>query len=158
MVSSKNGKEEVDASWSVRVRSAGGQEARAYVGKHSFTVGRQARFADQDPHPTGVEYFLGTLGADLVNGFQGQAAKMGIAVNSAECVVKGALDNPLVFLGVIGAKGRPGFGSISATLYVSAESDDQALRRAWESTLALSPILSTLQHGVKLALELLPSG
>jgi OsmC-like protein len=147
-----------DSYWSVRVRSAGSQEAKAYAGKHTFTVGKQASFGDQDLNPTAVEYVLGSLGADLVNGFQRQASKRGLTLHSVECVINGRLDNPLVFLGVVGAEGSPGLGSISATLFVSADSEEQVLNDVWEETLARSPTLSTLRHGVDVSVAIRSTG
>lgn len=87
-------------------------------------------------------------------GFRRQAAKKGAVIDSAECVVTGSLDNPLVFLGVIGATGRPGFGCIKATLYVSSESEKEVLLQIWQESLATSPMVDTLKGSVKLSLEL----
>jgi uncharacterized OsmC-like protein len=138
----------------VRVRSTGEQEARVYAGRHAFSVGKQASFTDQEPTPTAVEYLLGALGGDLVSGFRDQAKRKGIEVDSSECVVKGRLDNPLVFLGVVGAEGRPGFSALSATLFVSADADEDILQEAWRDSLAVSPIIDTLKKCVSLSLEL----
>jgi hypothetical protein len=60
-------------TWVVRVHRAGHQEAKVYARNHAFTVGQQASFKEADPHPSAVEYLLGALGGDLVNGFQAQA-------------------------------------------------------------------------------------
>ncbi len=143
-----------DYAWTVRVRSIGDQEAKAYAGKHAFSVGKQASFSDQDPSPTAVEYLLGALGGDLVSGFRSQAKKRGIIVDSSECVVTGRLDNPLVFLGVVGAEGRPGLKSATATLFVSADAEDDVLQEVWRDSLAISPIADTLKTSVGLLLEL----
>lgn len=143
-----------DHDWTVRVRSTGEQEANVYAGRHLFSVGKQASFTDQEAAPTAVEYLMGALGADLVSGFRNQAKKRGVEVDSTECVVKGRLDNPLVFLGVVGAEGRPGFSSMSVTLFVSADADEDSLQEVWRDSLAVSPIFDTLKKCVSLSLEL----
>ena len=61
------------------------------------------------------------------------------------------LDNPLVFLGVVGEAGHPGFKAISGTLYVSVDADEPILREAWQETLARSPLANTLRRCVELS-------
>jgi len=141
-------------AWSLRVRGLTDQEARVYSGKHVFSVGRQASFTDEDPNPSAVEYLLGALGGDLVSAFQKQAAKRGVQIDATELVVSGRLENPMVFLGVIGAEGSAGFGSIEATLYVGADADEASLQEIWSATLATSPLVNTLGHSVPLTLAM----
>jgi len=143
-----------DHVWSLRVEGTENREAKVYSGKHAFSIGRPASFADDDDQPSAVEYLLGALGGDIVTGFRLQAGKQGVQVDGLELIVSGRLGNPLVSLGVIGAEGKPGFESISATLYVSAEADGPTLQRVWRSTLAISPIVTTLEGCVALALDL----
>jgi len=141
-------------SWSLRVEGVGERQAKVYSGKHAFSIGRQASFSDEDDHPSAVEYLLGALGGDLVSGFRSQAAKQGVQVDALELIVSGRLGNPLVSLGVVGAEGNPGFESISVTLYVSSDADEPTLQRIWSSTLAISPVVKTLERCVALVLEL----
>ncbi len=141
-------------TWSVRVRRVDDLESRAYAGKNAFSVGKQASFSGEEALPTAVEYLLGALGADMLSGFQRQAAKRGIAIQGAEMVVSGRLDNPLVFLGVIGAEGKPSFASITATFYVGADADEPVLEEAWRATIALSPLASTLERCIPLKLSM----
>ena len=144
--------------WTVRVQGLGEKESRVYVGNHAFSVGKQASFSREEGQVTSVEYLLGALGGDLVMGFQRQAAKKGAVIDSVECVVTGRLDNPLVFLGVIGASGRPGFGFVRATLYVSSGSEKEALLQIWQDTLATSPLVDTLKRSATVSLDLKVSG
>ena len=150
----KNRENSTDYNWSVRVQWAGDQDAKVYSGGHVFSVGRQASFTQKEAHPSAVEYLLGALGGDLVSGYQYQSAKRGVAINATESVVSGRLDNPMVFLGVVGAKGRPGFESMTATLYVSSDAEESTLQEIWRATLATSPLVNTLERGVKLSLHL----
>jgi len=143
-----------DHTWTVRVNWIAGQEAKAYTRNHGFTVGQPAGFDQADPHPSAVEYLLGALGGDLVNGFYAQAKRRRITVDAIEMRLSGRLNNVLTHLGVIGETGHPGFESITGTLYVSAEADEPLLQEIWRTTLERSPLVNTLQRCVKLSLNL----
>ena len=140
--------------WTARVRGDGENRATAYARNHSFIVFRQASFAESDPHPSAVEFLLGALGGDLINGFAAGAARRGISVYEIEASVSGRLNNPLVFLGVVGETGHPGFEAISATVYISSDSADEDLAPIWQETLARSPLVNTMQRCVALSLEM----
>ena len=144
----------VDRGWSLRVEAYSREGAKVYSGRHAFEVSKQLSFADEVDKPSAVEYFLGAVGGDLVSGFRTQAARNGVEIDGLELTISGRLGNPLVPLGVIGAQGNPGFESISATLYVSSEADEQRIRGIWRSTVEVSPLVKTLEGCVKLSLEL----
>jgi uncharacterized OsmC-like protein len=141
-------------AWTVRLRWDGAQATTVYARTQAFTVGPPASFTTSDPHPSAVEVLLGALGADLTNGFQLQAARTGITVDAMELALSGRLGNALVYLGVIGEEGNPGFRQISGTLYVSADADEAQLQRIWQTTLARAPIYNTLKPAVTLTLDL----
>ncbi len=140
--------------WTARVRGDGDNRATVYARKHFFIVCRQASFAESDPHPSAVEYLLGALGGDLINGFAAGAARRGIGIYALEASVSGRLNNPLMLLGVVGETGHPGFEAIDATLYVSADADDEDLEAVWHETMARSPLVNTLRRCVTLSLEM----
>ncbi len=140
--------------WTARVRGTGENEATAYARTQAFALGGQASFKEADPHPSAVEYLLGALGGDLIAGFAEHAARRGIVVDALEASISGRLNNPLVFLGVVGETGHPGFEAISGTLYASTDADEPILREIWQETLARSPLANTLQRCVALSLEL----
>jgi hypothetical protein len=128
--------------------------ATAYTRNHAFTVGGQASFRETDAHPDAVEYLLGALGGDLISGFASYAARSGVEVDAMEASIFGRLNNPLTFLGVVGESGHPGFETISCTLYVSADADERLLEDIWQTTLARSPLVNTLDRCVGLTLNL----
>ena len=140
--------------WTARVRGDGDNRSTAYARSQSFAVCRQASFAESDPHPSAVEYLLGALGGDLVNGFSAVAARRGINIYAIEASVSGRLDNPLVVLGVVGESGHPGFESIQASLFVSADAADENLDPVWQETLARSPLVNTLRRCLTLSLSM----
>lgn len=139
--------------WTVRVRNAGGREAKVYARNHAFAVGRQVSFDEKDPHPTAVEYLLGALGGDLVSGFRDQAARHRVTVDEMELSLSGRLNNPLAHLGVVGEAGHPGFEAITGTLYLSADADAAILQDVWRTTLERSPLVNTLKRCVTLSLD-----
>jgi hypothetical protein len=144
----------MDFTWTTRLRWLGDRATTVYARNNAFTVGPPASFTASDPHPSAVEYLLGALGADLLNGFAAHAERAGILVDALELALAGGLGNPLVYLGVIGEEGNPGISRISGSLYVSADAEEDALRRVWQTTLARSPIYNTLKPTVDLALDL----
>ncbi|MBA4115140.1 MAG: OsmC family protein [Rubrobacter sp.] len=143
-----------DYAWTSRVSWMGEGWATAYTRNHAFTVGEQASFREADAHPDAVEYLLGALGGDLISGFASHAARRGVEVDAMEASIFGRLNNPLVYLGVVGEKGHPGFETISCTLYASADADEETLEEIWQTTLARSPLVNTLHRCVGLTLTL----
>jgi hypothetical protein len=143
-----------DYAWTSRVSWTGEGWATAYTRNHAFTVSGQASFREADAHPDAVEYLLGALGGDLISGFASQATRRGVEVDAMEASIFGRLNNPLVLLGVVGESGHPGFETISCTLYVSADADEKILKEIWQTTLARSPLVNTLDRCVGLTLNL----
>jgi hypothetical protein len=140
--------------WTARVKSSGVRSATAYVRTQSFTVFDQASFRDADPHPSAVEYLLGALGGDLLNGFAALAARRGVLLDGLEASLSGHLNNPLMFLGSVGESGHPGFEAIDCTLHVVADADTPTLDEIWREVLARSPLLNTLQRCVAVSVNL----
>jgi hypothetical protein len=146
--------EDAGHTWTLRVRWVANNQASVYARNNSFTVGKPASFAQTDPHPSAVEYLMGALGADLTNGLEAVAQQRGVAVDALEMTLRGRLKNPLVYLGVIGEQGDPGFAEIEGTLYASSPADEETLQDIWRTTLERSPIANTLKHGVVLRIVL----
>ncbi len=146
--------DDTEYTWTSRVSWTGEGWATAYSRNHAFTVGGQASFREADAHPDAVEYLLGALGGDLISGFASHATRRGVEVDAMEASIFGRLNNPLVYLGVVGESGHPGFETISCTLYVSADVDEEVLKEVWRTTLARSPLVNTLDRCVGLTLNL----
>jgi uncharacterized OsmC-like protein len=140
-------------SWVAHVRFSRKNEATAYTGTNTFSIGKQASFT-QTAHPTAVDYLLGALGGDLLSGLQAIALRRGVTIDEMEARVSGRMNNPLVFLGVIGEQGHPGLEAITCTLYVTADVSEAVLQDLWRVTLSRSPLVNTLQRCVVLSLSL----
>ena len=82
------------------------------------------------------------------------ASRRGVTPDALEVALRGRLGNPLVVNGLEDT-GRPGFVTISATLYVRAGADDQTLEAIWQEVLRRSPLVDTLRGAVQLDLRLI---
>jgi hypothetical protein len=141
-------------TFGLRVSAAGDGSATVFVRKHQFAVGAPVTFDEQDPRISALEYVLGALGADLVNGLVGAARARHLVVDHAEAVVKASLDDALAHLGVVGASGRPGLAHVQIKVYASTGEDEGSIRSLWQQTLERSPLVATLERVVALDLEL----
>lgn len=143
-----------EVSWTLRVRATGPNQATVYARQHRFTVGVPVQFDEQYDQVTALEYALAALGADLVNGLHLAARRRRIALTDVEAVVAGALDNPLMYLGVVGEVGHPGLARVSLRVYVSTDADAEAVEAAWMEAQERSPLARALQPGVALDLHI----
>jgi uncharacterized OsmC-like protein len=141
-------------TWSLRVRWNAGQTSTVYARNNAFTVGPPASFAEEDPYPSAIEYLLGALGADLTNGFLRNAASRDINVDGVEMALSGRLENPLVYVGVIGEKGEPYVSRIEGTLYASTDAGEELAHAVWQTTLERSPVANTLRRSATIQIEL----
>jgi hypothetical protein len=142
--------------WTLRVGSTGDGPATVFVRKHQYEVGAPVQFDPQYQYVTALEYVLGALAADVVNGLKSIASTRRVAIENIEGVVKGELNNPLTHLGVVGETGHSGIEKIELRVYVSSLADHAAIQTIWDETLARSPLVRTLSPLVHLTLGLKP--
>jgi len=147
----------VEHTWQVRVSGRPGADADVFVRKQKFKVGAPLQFDAEYNGVTALEQLLGAFGTDLCQGLLQRAKKRRLEVDAVEAVVEGRLNNPLVYLGVVGETGHPGLESLSARVYVSTLHTDAELQPAWEETLKLSPLVNTLRNCVKMELSFKPA-
>lgn len=139
--------------FSARVTSRPDGRADVRVRKRSFEVGAPLTFDSAYDGVTAVEQLLGALGADLVNGLLARAKKRRVEIDSAEATVEAALDNPLMYLDVVGEQGTTAITSIIARVYVSSFAAEADIKNLWAEMLERSPLVSTLKRAVKLELS-----
>jgi hypothetical protein len=101
-------------------------------------------FDPDEGRVTALEYALGALGADLVNGFRVVARKRRLTIDEVEATVDATLENPLTHLGVVGESGHPGLSRVWIRVHVATFEPEDAVREAWEVTLERSPLLRTI--------------
>jgi uncharacterized OsmC-like protein len=141
-------------AWELRVRSTGRDRSTAYVRQHRVEIGAPLSFDARDEQVSALEYVLAAVGADLVNGLGAIARRRRIPIDGIEAVVRGRLNNPLTYLGVVGEEGHPGLELITVRVYVATDEDGEGLRLAWEELLRASPLVNTLRPSVQLELSL----
>jgi hypothetical protein len=83
-------------------------------------VGAPVQFDAAYDAITALEYVLGAMGADVVNGFRALARKRRVEVDHVEAVVQSEINNPLTYLGVVGERGHLGLEQVSVKVYVAS--------------------------------------
>ncbi len=142
--------------WHLRVCAAERDRARAYVRRHQFEVGAPVQFDEQYDGITSLEYLLGAVGADIVNSLRAVARQRRVALDQVEALVSGELDNPLVFLAVVGESGHPGLSRIALKVYAGSPESEERIRKVWEEALARSPLANTFRQLLDISLEIVP--
>ncbi|HXH11929.1 MAG TPA: OsmC family protein [Alphaproteobacteria bacterium] len=141
-------------TWTLRIGAADHGQVTVFTRQHQFRVGAPVHFDRAYEAVSALEYALGALGADVVNGLQILARKRRLAVDQIEAVVAGELDNPLTYLGVVGEAGHPGLGKVRVRVYLASSEEEAAIQRLWQEMLATSPLVRTFQAAVRLELSL----
>jgi hypothetical protein len=141
-------------TWTLRVSTAGKDRATVFVRQHQFAVGAPVQFDAAYDSITALEYVLGAIGADVVNGLWALARKRRIEVDHVEAVVQGELNNPLTYLGVVGESGHPGLEQVSVKVYVASLATDEEIRRVWQEMLDKSPLVRTFQPAIRFELSM----
>lgn len=139
--------------FTARVTSRPDGRADVRVRKRSFEVGAPLSFDSAYEGVTAIEQLLGALGADLVNGLIARARKRRIEIDSAEATIEAKLNNPLVYLDVVGESGHTGIEEIAVRVYVSSFAPETDIKSLWAEMLERSPLVNTLKKAVKLDLS-----
>jgi OsmC-like protein len=142
------------AMWGVRVRATGPDRATAYARSHRFEVGAPVHFDEAAETISAVEYTLGALAADLVNGFTAMARRRRLPMNAVEAIATVELNNPLTVLAVVGEGGHPGIERVRVKVYVTTDASVDDVRQLWSDALKLSPLARTLHGAADLQVEL----
>src|SRR6188768_1528664 len=138
---------------SLRVTAPGPASARVSVGRRNFSIGRPVEFDDASPHVSAVEYAIGAVGGEIVNGLREFARRRRIAIDAVEALVTGELEDGLAYLEVIGETGRPRIRRIAIKVFV-ASGDPEATRALFDETIDRLPLVSTLRGVLDLQIEL----
>lgn len=98
--------------------------------------------------PNAVELVLGALGSCLSVGYAANAAAMGIELDSLRFEMEGDIDLR-GFLG-ISEDVRPGYESISCTVYIQTDASQAELEDLQDRVETTSPLMDILQNEVAL--------
>ena len=140
-------------TWNLRVVSLGRDASTVYVRKHKFEVGRPVHFDEDYPRVSALEQVLGAFGADLASGFCELARKRRLEVDNIEVLVQGQLDDPLAYLGAVGAEGSPALAQIALKVFIGSMDEQEDIRRVWDEALARSPLYRTFEKCVRVELN-----
>src|SRR5690349_18444697 len=138
---------------SLRVTAPGPAAARVSAGRRHFSIGRPIEFDDASPHVAALEYALGAVGGEVVNGLREFARRRRVAIDAVEALVVGELEGGLTYLDVVGAQERPRIRRIAIRVYV-ASGDEAATRALFDETLDRLPLLFTLRRAADVEVEL----
>ena len=140
-------------SWTLRITVTDDDAANVVTRRHQFAVGRPLHFDAEYQHVTPLEYALGALGAEIVNGLRQSAKRRRMELDDIEAVVDGELDNPLTYLEVVGEEGHPGLVRVLVKVYVSSPHDEQTWRTLWDETRERLPLVRTFSGALSLTVE-----
>ena len=141
-------------AFSLRVTAPDPDVARISVGRRQFSIGRPLEFDEASPHVAAIEYALGAVGGEIVNGLRAFANRRRLSIDAVEAVVSGTLENGLTYLEVIGEQGQPRIARIHVKVFVAA-GDAAATRILFEHVLDRLPLVCTLRAALSLTTELI---
>ena len=141
-------------AFSLRVTAPDPDVARVSVGRRQFSIGRPLEFDEASPHVAAIEYALGAIGGEIVNGLRAFADRRRLSIDAVEAVVGGVVESGLTYLEVIGETGQPKIARIHVKVFVSAL-DAAATRTVFELMLDRLPLVCTLRAALALTTELI---
>jgi uncharacterized OsmC-like protein len=143
----------MSATIMLRVTAPDRDAARVSVRRHQFVVGRPLEFDAASPRIAAMEYALGALGGEIVNGVRRAAARRRIGLDAIEATITGELENELTYLEVVDEEAEPRIASIFVKVFVSS-ADEAAVRDIFARAVGRLPLLATLRSAVRLTTEL----
>jgi hypothetical protein len=141
------------AAWTLRVTASSRRAARVSTRQHQFAVGRPIEFDPQGATVSALEYFLGAIGAEIVGGLQLFAGRRRLRVDEIEALVTAEVEDPLVYLEVVGETGQPRIARILVKVFVSSAEKPEDVRRVFDAAVAVLPLANTLRAALRLEIE-----
>ena len=124
---------------SLRVTAPDPDVARVSVGRRQFSIGRPLEFDEASPRVAAIEYALGAVGGEIVNGLREFADRRRLPIDAVEAVVTGELDERADL-----PRGRRRTGAAEDRAH-----SRQGLRRAPETVPSPAPCSSTCSTGCR---------
>ena len=137
----------VSGPWRTRVRWQGGFRGRAYMRQHTVDMDEPAGLTATDLAASAHEQLLSAMGSCMTVGFVLNATKKGIKIHDLEIAMEGYFDNIRKWAGV--DEGNPGYGSITAKVFVRADADEATLREIWKLAVEGSPVTQSVLRETK---------
>jgi len=139
---------------SLRVTAPDRHVARVSIGRRQFPIGRPLEFDEMAPHVAAIEYALGAVGGEVVNGLRAFAGRRRLTIDAIEALVTAELVHGLTYLEVIGEEGQPAIARIHIKVFV-ASADAAATRTLFDHMLDRLPLVCTLRAALALTTELI---
>ncbi len=139
---------------SLRVTAPDPDVARVSVGRRQFSIGRPLEFDEASPRVAAIEYALGAVGGEVVQGLRVFADRRRLPIDAIEALVTGELENGLSYLEVIGEQGPPRIARIHVKVFVAC-GDAAAIGRLFEHVLDRLPLVCTLRAALALTIDLI---
>jgi hypothetical protein len=143
-----------DSIITLRVTGGARDVARVSVRRQQFVVGRPIEFDAAAPRIAALEYALGAVGAEVVNGLREFSGRRRIQLDAMEAVVMGELEHELVYLDVIGELGRPALRAIHVKVFAEC-ADPDAVRALFNEVVEKLPLSNTLRAATRFSTELI---
>jgi hypothetical protein len=140
----------------LRVTAPDPERAHVSVRRHQFFIGRPLEFDESSPRISALEYTLGALGGEVVNGLRVFASRHRVDIEHIEAVVTGELQHGLAYLEVVGEEGQPRVAGVRVRVFVASH-DEPDVRRLWAELPLRLPLISTLRLAFPIDLELVMS-
>ena len=138
---------------SLRVTAPGPAAAHVSVGRRQFAIGRPVEFDERSPYVSALEYALGAVGGEVVNGLREFARRRRIPIDAAEALVTGELHDVLAYLEVRGESAPPRIRRIGIKVFV-ASPDETSTRALFDEMIERLPLVNTLRTAIDLDVEL----
>jgi hypothetical protein len=140
-------------AFSLRVTAPSPDVARVSIGRRQFSIGPPLEFDEASPHVAAIEYALGAIGGEIVNGLRAFADRRRLSIDAVEAVVSATLENGLTYLEVIGEQRQPKIARVHVKVFVSAL-DVAATHTLFKQMLDRLPLVCTLRAALILTTEL----
>ena len=141
----------VTGPWKSRIVWQDGFRAKAYMRNHMVEMDEPGDLTATDLAASAHEQLLSAVGSCMTVGFVLNATKMGIKIHDLEIAIDGYFDNIRKWAGV--AEGNPGYGGITAKVFVRADADEATLREIWKLAVDGSPVTQSVMRETKVTAE-----
>ena len=139
---------------SLRVTATARAAARVSAGRRHFSIGRPIEFDEASAHVSALEFALGAVGGEIVNGLREFARRRRIEIDAIEALVSGDVEHALTYLEVVGETRPPRLVRIAVKVFVSA-TDEAAIRVLFCELIERLPLTCTLRATVDMTIDLI---
>ncbi len=135
----------VTGPWRSRIEWQDGMRVKAYMRNHTVEMDEPGDLTATDMAASAHEQLLSAVGSCMTVGFVVNATMKGVRIHNLEIAIDGYFDNIRKWAGVED-EGNPGYGSISAKVFVRADADEETLREIWRLAVEGSPVTQSVMR------------